>query len=92
MFESMVSFVMTEHLWGQSFEPPIGTAGYVRLMAKHRRPYKTRDGSISPCCPTGTTTGALLHTGWADLSWRKTSASSTWQPASRISMSPTGDR
>ena len=44
MFESMVSFVMTEHLWGQTFEPPIGTAGYVRLMAKHRRPYKTRDG------------------------------------------------
>jgi len=44
MFESMVSFVMTEHLWGQTFEPPIGKAGYVRLMAKHRRPYKTRDG------------------------------------------------
>ena len=44
MFESMVSFVMTEHLWGQAFEPPIGNAGYVRLMAKHRRPYKTRDG------------------------------------------------
>ena len=44
MFESMVSFVMAEHLWGQTFEPPIGTAGYVRLMAKHRRPYKTRDG------------------------------------------------
>jgi crotonobetainyl-CoA:carnitine CoA-transferase CaiB-like acyl-CoA transferase len=44
MFESMVSFVMTEHLWGQTFEPPIGNAGYVRLMAKHRRPYKTRDG------------------------------------------------
>jgi crotonobetainyl-CoA:carnitine CoA-transferase CaiB-like acyl-CoA transferase len=44
MFEAMVSFVMTEHLWGQTFEPPIGNAGYVRLMAKHRRPYKTRDG------------------------------------------------
>ena len=44
MFESMVSFVMTEHLWGQTFEPPIGEAGYVRLMASHRRPYKTRDG------------------------------------------------
>ncbi|MCB1816096.1 MAG: CoA transferase, partial [Candidatus Competibacteraceae bacterium] len=41
MFESMVSYVMTEHLWGLTFEPPIGDAGYVRLMAKHRRPYKT---------------------------------------------------
>ena len=51
MFESMVSFVMTEHLWGQSFEPPIGTAGYVRLMAKHRRPYKTRDGQYLAVLP-----------------------------------------
>lgn len=43
MFESMVAFVMTEHLWGQSFEPPQGTAGYPRLLAKHRRPYITAD-------------------------------------------------
>jgi crotonobetainyl-CoA:carnitine CoA-transferase CaiB-like acyl-CoA transferase len=51
MFESMVSFVMTEHLWGQTFEPPIGEAGYVRLMAKHRRPYKTRDGQYLAVLP-----------------------------------------
>ncbi|WP_101757842.1 CaiB/BaiF CoA-transferase family protein [Oceanicoccus sp. KOV_DT_Chl] len=44
MFETMASYIMTEHLWGLSFEPPIGEAGYVRLMAKHRRPYKTKDG------------------------------------------------
>ena len=47
MFESMVSYVMTEHLWGLTFEPPIGEAGYVRLMAKHRRPYKTKDGYLA---------------------------------------------
>jgi crotonobetainyl-CoA:carnitine CoA-transferase CaiB-like acyl-CoA transferase len=51
MYESMVSFVMTEHLWGQTFEPPIGKAGYVRLMAKHRRPYKTRDGQYLAVLP-----------------------------------------
>jgi len=51
MYESMVSFVMTEHLWGQSFEPPIGNAGYVRLMASHRRPYKTRDGQYLAVLP-----------------------------------------
>ena len=51
MFESMVSFVMVEHLWGQSFEPPIGPAGYVRLMAKHRRPYKTKDGKYLALLP-----------------------------------------
>lgn len=44
MLESMVSFVMTEHLWGQSFEPPLDKAAYVRLIASHRRPCKTADG------------------------------------------------
>lgn len=44
MFESMVSYLMVEHLWGQTFEPPIGKAGYVRLMAEHRKPYRCRDG------------------------------------------------
>jgi len=51
MFESMVSFMMTEHLWGQTFEPPIGKAGYVRLMAQHRRPYKTLDGQYLAVLP-----------------------------------------
>ena len=47
MFECMVSYVMTEHLWGLTFEPPIGEAGYTRLMSKHRRPYKTKDGYLA---------------------------------------------
>jgi crotonobetainyl-CoA:carnitine CoA-transferase CaiB-like acyl-CoA transferase len=47
MYETMVSFVMSEHQWGQTFEPPIGTAGYPRLMSKHRRPYPTLDGYLA---------------------------------------------
>jgi len=47
MFETMVSFVMAEHLWGMTFEPPLGPPGYVRLMSIHRRPYRTRDGYIA---------------------------------------------
>jgi crotonobetainyl-CoA:carnitine CoA-transferase CaiB-like acyl-CoA transferase len=47
MFETMVYFVMAEHLWGMAFEPPIGTAGYTRLMSYHRKPYKTKDGYIA---------------------------------------------
>jgi len=47
MFETMVSFVMAEHLWGMTFEPPMGPPGYVRLMSEHRRPYRTRDGYIA---------------------------------------------
>jgi crotonobetainyl-CoA:carnitine CoA-transferase CaiB-like acyl-CoA transferase len=47
MFESMVYFNMAEHLWGNVFEPPIGKAGYTRLMSHHRKPYKTLDGYIA---------------------------------------------
>jgi len=46
MFESLVQFVMGDHLGGLSFDPPIGEAGYKRLIAKHRRPYATNDGYI----------------------------------------------
>jgi len=47
MFESMAAFLLVEHLAGQSFEPPLGPAGYERLLAKNRRPYRTRDGHIA---------------------------------------------
>ena len=47
MFETMAAWVMTEHLWGQVFEPPLDSAGYVRLMSKQRKPYKTSDGYIA---------------------------------------------
>lgn len=47
MFETMVNYVMAEHLWGMSFVPPIGTAGYTRLMSHHRKPYRTLDSYIA---------------------------------------------
>ena len=47
MFETMVNYVMAEHLWGVTFEPPMGKPGYVRLMSHHRKPYKTLDGYIA---------------------------------------------
>jgi crotonobetainyl-CoA:carnitine CoA-transferase CaiB-like acyl-CoA transferase len=47
MFESMVAFLMVEHLAGRTFVPPLGAAGYERMLAKNRRPYRTRDGYIA---------------------------------------------
>jgi crotonobetainyl-CoA:carnitine CoA-transferase CaiB-like acyl-CoA transferase len=47
MFETMVSYVMAEHLFGCAFEPPEGPAGYTRLLSAHRRPYRTRDGHLA---------------------------------------------
>jgi crotonobetainyl-CoA:carnitine CoA-transferase CaiB-like acyl-CoA transferase len=47
MFESTVSFLMSEQLGGESFVPALGPTGYDRLASPHRRPYRTRDGYMA---------------------------------------------
>ncbi len=47
MFETMASFVLQEHLAQQSFQPPVGPAGDLRLLSPHNKPVKTKDGFIS---------------------------------------------
>ena len=46
MFETMVSFVMVEHLHGRTFVPEEGALGYSRVLAPWRRPYRTVDGFV----------------------------------------------
>jgi crotonobetainyl-CoA:carnitine CoA-transferase CaiB-like acyl-CoA transferase len=46
MFETMAQFVLGDHMAGRSFEPPIGPAGYSRLLSPDRRPYQTSDGYV----------------------------------------------
>ncbi len=42
MFEAMTQFILGDHLAGLSFEPPMGGAGYARLLTEHRKPDQTR--------------------------------------------------
>jgi crotonobetainyl-CoA:carnitine CoA-transferase CaiB-like acyl-CoA transferase len=58
MFETMAQFVMGDHLYGLTFEPPLGPAGYVRMTDARRRPYRTKDGYI----------GVLVYN---DKQWRR---------------------
>ena len=51
MYETMVDFVMVEHLYGATFDPPIGQMGYERLINVERRPYKTSDGAYLTVLP-----------------------------------------
>jgi crotonobetainyl-CoA:carnitine CoA-transferase CaiB-like acyl-CoA transferase len=44
MFETLVAFILCEHLGGLSFEPPPAKAGYPRIMAGGRKPVPTKDG------------------------------------------------
>ncbi len=47
MFESAVAYVMVEHLYGETFVPPLDTAGYKRILNKYRRPFQTKDGYLA---------------------------------------------
>jgi len=47
MYETMVDFVMSDHLGGLTYVPPEGPAGYERIVNPNRRPYRTRDGYIA---------------------------------------------
>ena len=44
MYETLVSFVMVEHLYGETFKPALESAGYKRVLNKERRPYPSKDG------------------------------------------------
>jgi crotonobetainyl-CoA:carnitine CoA-transferase CaiB-like acyl-CoA transferase len=47
MFETMVSFVLAEHIYGATFEPPLSAPVYPRVVSKFRRPYQTKDGYLA---------------------------------------------
>ncbi len=47
MFESMAAWMMVEHLYGETFVPPIDTVGYKRVLNPYRRPFKTKDGYMA---------------------------------------------
>jgi crotonobetainyl-CoA:carnitine CoA-transferase CaiB-like acyl-CoA transferase len=47
MFETMASFMLVEHASGMLFSPPLGPAHYHRVVARNRKPYKTKDGYVA---------------------------------------------
>jgi len=47
MFETMASFVASEHLGAATFDPPEGPTGDARLLSPDYRPLPTKDGYIT---------------------------------------------
>ena len=47
MFESLAAWIMVEHLYGETFVPPVDTVGYKRVLNRYRRPFKTKDGYLA---------------------------------------------
>jgi crotonobetainyl-CoA:carnitine CoA-transferase CaiB-like acyl-CoA transferase len=46
MFENMVKFVLEEHMYLKTFEPPLGPTGDSRLLDPEARPLPTKDSWI----------------------------------------------
>jgi crotonobetainyl-CoA:carnitine CoA-transferase CaiB-like acyl-CoA transferase len=46
MFENMAAFVLSEHMYMKTFEPPRGTTGDPRLLDPQAKPLATKDGFI----------------------------------------------
>lgn len=60
MFETMAAFVLQEHLAQQSFDPPVGPPGDLRLLSPHNKPVRTADGWISFTINTDSQVRAFL--------------------------------
>ncbi|MBT5919025.1 MAG: CoA transferase [Alphaproteobacteria bacterium] len=46
MFETLASFMLTEHMTGAAFDPPISEPVYQRIVTKERKPFRTKDGYV----------------------------------------------
>ena len=58
MFETMVGFILADHMGGLTYDPPLDRGGYARQLAPNRRPLKTANGHVC----------ALIYT---DDHWRR---------------------
>lgn len=47
MFETMVQFVLGDHMMGAVFDPPLGEMGYKRVLSATRVPHATMDGHLA---------------------------------------------
>lgn len=61
MFETMASFVMSDHMQGLAFRPAMDQGGYARQLSPYRKPYRTADGHVC----------ALVYT---DAQWQRFTA------------------
>jgi len=46
MFETMVSFLLIEHLWDRVHDSKHGQAGYPRILTQLRKPHQTKNGYL----------------------------------------------
>ncbi|HEY4112594.1 MAG TPA: CoA transferase [Rhizomicrobium sp.] len=63
MFESFTSFLLTEHLAGATFEPPVSHMGYTPALTADRKPLKTKDGYVALQSPSRAASAKFMELG-----------------------------
>jgi crotonobetainyl-CoA:carnitine CoA-transferase CaiB-like acyl-CoA transferase len=61
MMETILSFMLVEHLWSGTLGEPEKGLGYPRMLTPHRRPYRTKDGYISVIAHSNAQWGKLFE-------------------------------
>jgi crotonobetainyl-CoA:carnitine CoA-transferase CaiB-like acyl-CoA transferase len=61
MMETILSFMLVEHLWHGTLGQPEKGLGYPRMLTPHRRPYPTKDGYISVIAHSNAQWGKLFE-------------------------------
>jgi crotonobetainyl-CoA:carnitine CoA-transferase CaiB-like acyl-CoA transferase len=61
MMETILSFMLVEHLWSGTLGEPEKGLGYPRMLTPHRRPYQTKDGYISVIAHSNAQWGKLFE-------------------------------
>jgi crotonobetainyl-CoA:carnitine CoA-transferase CaiB-like acyl-CoA transferase len=82
MVEAMQAFMLAEHGSAAIPEPPIGGAGYTRVLSPNRRPQRTADGWIH-CCRTARRTTWRCSRRAASRNWSTTRGWRIDSPARR---------
>jgi crotonobetainyl-CoA:carnitine CoA-transferase CaiB-like acyl-CoA transferase len=47
MLETFTGYLMAEHIYGQTYVPPLGKFGHTTTITPYRKPYRTRDGHLA---------------------------------------------
>ena len=61
MMETILSFMLIEHMWHGILGEPEKGLGYPRMLTPHRRPYRTKDGYISVIAHSDAQWGKLFE-------------------------------
>ena len=63
MLETFTGFLMAEHIYGQTYQPPLGKFGHTTTLTPFRRPLRTKDGFLAVLPASRTQSARFMELG-----------------------------